>query len=212
MKRICCMSLLTVLLLASSWRAKAQADEIQQLALNIEKLLQFKQILSDMKKYYQIIEGGYNTVKNLSEGNFKLHQSFLDGLLQVSPAVRNYKKVGEIMRFQVLIVKEYRSAIISQRRSGLFNAGELDYMNSVYENLLQKSLRNLDDLAMVITAGTLRMSDDERLQAIDKIYDDMEDKVVFLQHFNSNASVLALQRAKEKKDINIIRSLEGIGK
>ena len=63
-----------------SFRASAQSAEIQQLLLNVEKLTQFKQILSDMKKGYQILEGGYNTIKDISEGNFSLHKAFLDGL------------------------------------------------------------------------------------------------------------------------------------
>ncbi|MCH5597935.1 hypothetical protein [Niabella ginsengisoli] len=36
--------------LLTSYKAIAQADELAQLALNIEKLSQFKSILSDMKK------------------------------------------------------------------------------------------------------------------------------------------------------------------
>ena len=51
-----------------------QAQELEELALDIEKLAQFKQILSDMKKGYTILSGGYNTIKNLSQGNFNLHK------------------------------------------------------------------------------------------------------------------------------------------
>lgn len=36
---------------------------------------------------------------------------------------------------------------------------------------------------MVITSGKLRMSDDERLQAIDKIYLTVEDQYSFLKDF-----------------------------
>ncbi len=36
-------------------RATAQSNEVTQLLLNVEKLTQFKQILSDMKKGYQIL-------------------------------------------------------------------------------------------------------------------------------------------------------------
>src|SRR5690348_15802827 len=92
------------------YKVSAQADEIKQLLLNIEKLAQFKQILSDMKKGYQILEGGYNTIKDISEGNFNLHKAFLDGLMEVSPTVRNYRRVAGIINYQVVLVKEYRNA------------------------------------------------------------------------------------------------------
>jgi hypothetical protein len=55
------------------YRISAQSQEMQQLILNIEKLAQFKQILADMKKGYQILNGGYKAVKDLSKGNFNLH-------------------------------------------------------------------------------------------------------------------------------------------
>ena len=66
-------------------KALAQKDEIAQLLLNVEKLAQFKQILSDMKKGYVILSGGYNTVKDLSQGNFSLHKTFLDALMEDKP-------------------------------------------------------------------------------------------------------------------------------
>ncbi|MBC5862871.1 TerB family tellurite resistance protein [Flavobacterium turcicum] len=183
----------------------AQSQEMQQLVLNIEKLAQFKQILKDMKKGYEILNGGYNTVKNLSKGNFDLHKSFLDALMQVSPTVRNYKRVGDIINYQVLLVKEYKYAFNRFKNSGHFTNEEVDYFQRVYDNLFRQSLRNLDELTTIITASKLRMSDDERLVAIDKIYADMQEKLLFLRSFNNNTSVLAIQRAKEQNDVNAIR-------
>ena len=185
----------------------AQKQEIQQLILNIEKLAQFKQILKDMKKGYEILSGGYNTVKDLSEGNFNLHETFLDALMQVSPTVKNYRRIGDIVNYQVLLVKEYKSAFSRFRDSENFNAEEIAYFERVYDNLFKQSLRNLDELTSVITANKMRMSDDERLAAINKIYADMQDKLLFLRNFNNNTAVLALQRAKERNDTRAMRSI-----
>lgn len=185
----------------------AQKQEIQQLILNIEKLAQFKQILKDMKKGYEILSGGYNTVKDLSEGNFNLHETFLDALMQVSPTVKNYRRIGDIVNYQVQLVKEYKSAFGRFRDSKNFNAKEIAYFERVYNNLFKQSLRNLDELTSVITANKMRMSDDERLASIDKIYADMQDKLLFLRNFNNNTTVLALQRAKEHNDTRAMRSI-----
>ncbi|HUQ67577.1 MAG TPA: hypothetical protein VM101_15550, partial [Flavitalea sp.] len=51
----------------------SQSDEAQQLLLNVEKLTQLKKILNDMYKGYKIVSKGYNTIKDISEGNFDLH-------------------------------------------------------------------------------------------------------------------------------------------
>lgn len=187
--------------------AKAQATELAQLILNIEKLAQFKQILTDLKKGYEILTGGYKTVKGIAEGNFNLHKAFLDGLLEVSPAVKKYKRVADIIEDEIKIVKEYKVALTSHRKSGVFGENELSYFAAVYEQLAAHSLKNLDDLLLVITAKRLRMSDDERLTAIDKIYLDMKDKLYFLRSFNSSAKVLALQRSKALNEIDQVNAL-----
>ncbi len=196
--------------LATTFRVSAQSDELTQLALNIEKLAQYKQILSDLKKGYEIVSSGYNTIKNISEGNFDLHKNFLDGLMQVSPIVKNYKRVADIINYQIILVKEYKAAFNRFKKDNNFNSQELEYLGGVYDNLFKQSLKNLDDLATVITANKLRMSDDERLKAIDNLFADMQDKVMFLRHFNNNTTILAVQRAKERNDAATIRNIYGI--
>lgn len=210
MKKLIIVISLSLLGVFPAFRASAQADEIAQLLLNIEKLAQFKQILSDMKKGYEILNGGYNTIKNISEGNFSLHKAFLDGLMEVSPTVRNYRHVADITNYQITLVKEYRKAYDRFRQDNNFNADELAYLGRVYDNLFKESLRNLDELLTVITAGKARMSDDERLQTIDRIYADMQDKLMFLRHFNNNTTILAVQRAKERNDAQTIRKIYGL--
>lgn len=193
------------LLICVPFSAKAQSAEIQQLILNIEKLSQFKKILSDMKKGYDILSGGYKAVKDMSEGNFSLHKTFLDDLMQVSPVVKNYKRVADIVDYQYTLMKESRSGIDRILKNERFSAKEIQYFEKVYSNLSRESLRNIDELTSVITADKLRMTDDERLDAIDRIYDDMQQKVLFLRDFNGSASVLALQRSKESNDATSIR-------
>lgn len=207
MKKILILTILITLLMIPV-KSMGQSAEIQQLILNIEKLSQFKKILSDMKKGYELLSGGYKTVKDMTEGNFSLHKTFLDALMQVSPAVKNYKRVADIVEYQISIVKESRNGMNRFIKSGNFSGQEINYFEKVYGNLLNQSLRNLDELTMVITADKLRMSDDERLKAVDDIYEQMQDKLLFLRNFNTTSNVLALQRSKEKKDVYVSKSFQ----
>ena len=206
-------SLLILLLLTAQISSNvlyAQSTEAQQLLLNVEKLAQLKKILSNMKKGYEIVSTGYNTIKDISKGNFNLHDAFLNALLQVSPTVRKYKRVADIITCQSQIVKEYRSAFNRFKSTNMFNSSEITYMEDVYKNLFNKSLQNLDELGIVITAGKLRMSDDERIAAIDRIYKDIFDKLVFLRGFNNESSVLAVQRGRELVDTKLSEKLNGL--
>ncbi|HEY0054916.1 MAG TPA: TerB family tellurite resistance protein [Pedobacter sp.] len=181
--------------------SRAQSDEAQELLLNWEKLKQLKNILQDMKKGYQIVSQGYNSVKNIASGNFSLHETFLDGLMVVNPEIRKYKRVADIISYQKQIISEYKETYSRFTRSETFNTSELNYLGKVYQQLADQSLDNLEELTTIITSSKLRMSDDERLQAIDRIFEDTEDKLSFLRNFNKQASILSIQRKKEKADI-----------
>jgi len=198
---LCCFFSLVLSLGLGINSAYSQSQEIQQLLLNVEKLSQLKNILSDMKKGYEVVSKGYNAVKNIAQGNFSLHEVFLDGLWLVSPEVRKYYKIADIIRYQSAIVSEYKAAFKRFNSSGNFTVSELEYLSKVYGRLFDESLDNLDQLAMVITAKQMRMSDEERLKAIDRIFSDTVDKLEFLRSFNSSAGLLALQREREKTDV-----------
>lgn len=206
MKKLKILLLLLVMLFLP-FRSAAQYQEMQQLLLNIEKLAQFKHILSDMKKGYEILSGGYKAVKDMTKGNFSLHKTFLDAMMQVSPAVKKYKRVGDVINYQILLIKESKIALKRFSKSRSFSEKEIAYFEKVYDNLFRESLRNLDELTTVITANKLRMSDDERLAAIDAVYLEMQDKLQFLRDFNASTKILGLQRAKEHNDVNTLRGI-----
>ncbi|MBB1287045.1 TerB family tellurite resistance protein [Flavisolibacter sp. BT320] len=205
-------SLSAIAILLLSQKVKGQAQEVQQLLLNVEKLAQLKNILEDLKKGYEIVSQGYSTIRNLSQGNFSLHEVFLDGLLEVSPTVRNYRRITDIIRAQISLVKECKAGYRRFVSSGFFSTEELKYIKSVSENLFNQSAENIEALTMVLTAGKLRMSDDERLTAIDAIWKEASNQLTFIRHFNQDTKLLALHRAKASADAQSQKSLFSIKK
>ncbi|PWS26189.1 hypothetical protein DHW03_15450 [Pedobacter yonginense] len=202
-----CFILVLLSLLSFCKIADAQSTEAQQLLLNVEKLSQLKNILSDMKKGYMVVSNGYQGVQHIAEGNFSIHEVFLDGLMAVSPEVRKYRRVADIIAAQKDLVIEYKSALKRFSGSDLFDAGEMDYLSSVYGSLAKGSLDNLDELTMVITSSKLRMNDEERLHSIDRIFEDTLGKLDFLRSFNQQAGLLLLQRKRAKADLETTKTL-----
>ena len=199
--------IIVVFVLLANAGAHAQSYEVERLILDIQKLAQMKNILSDLYKGYEILNTGYGTIKSISEGNFSLHKAFLDGLLAVSPAVKKYQRIADIIDYQARIVSEFNSAFNRFKQDKHFNPDEITYLSNVYNNLISGSLTNLSNLLNVITASKLRMSDAERLHAIDGIYDDTRDKLMFLRQFNNSTAVLAMQRAVDLNDVGTIQNL-----
>jgi len=188
----------------------AQVQEMQQLILDIEKLTQMKGILSDMKTGYQIYQQGYGTISNLSKGNFDLHNVFITGLLSVSPAVKNYGRIAEILANEASLISEYKRESNLFQQSGSFSVSELSYISDVYTRLVSETLDNVEELTNIITANKLRMSDAERLKAIDRLYATSSDKLQFLRSFNNQGVALSLQRSKDAADTQTLKQLYGI--
>ncbi len=199
--------ILFFLLCSMSFQSKAQAAEIQQLLLNLEKLAQFKKILQNMYDGFKLISNGYNAVKDISEGNFKLHKVFLDGLADVSPAVKKYKRIADIIDYQLRIVNDSKKVLQQFRSDKQFNTTELNYLATVYDNLIRQTLKHVEELLLVVTAGKLRMSDDERLAAIDRIFVSVESQYSFVREFSNITKLLSVQRESEQQQIDRMRLL-----
>ena len=210
MKKVFLILIIAVSLQSFSTPVMAQSTEAQQLVLNWEKLQELEKILDNMYIGYKILDKGYTTIKNISEGNYTLHQLFLDGLMAVNPSIRNYKRIPYIIDYQKLLLKEYQNAYNRFKNDPNFKPQEIEYLANVYNYLIQASVRNIDDLVMIITATKLRMSDDERMKAIDRIFYDMEGKLVFIRSFNSSTQLLAIQRARSMNDVRTIQHLYGV--
>lgn len=189
--------------------ARAQGEEAQQLLLNVAKLAQMKQTLEQVKEGYEIISKGYLAVRNISKGSFDLHRIFMDGLLKVSPVVRTYYKVSEIIQGQLRLMKLCKQTLAGVKGADLLQEGELDYLSGVMDRALKRSLRHIEELAMVLTARSLRMSDEERLHTIDRIWAETGELQVFLKGFAAEAKVLLLQRSREQHDNTTTRRLYG---
>lgn len=203
--RFCVVTLLLILVVKVN--GFAQSTEAQQLLLNVEKLSQLKNILKDMKKGYTVISNGYNAVKNISKGNFSIHEVFIDGLMLVSPEVRKYRRVADIITYQKDILSEYKMALKRFQSADVFSPAELSYLSVVYTSFFSQSLDNLDELTMVITANNLRMNDEERLKAIDHIFEDTSDKLTFLRSFNREAGLLMQQRKTAQANLKRMKGL-----
>lgn len=191
-------------------RAQSVADCIEQLVLDYQKLASLKNVLSQMYNGYTILTKGYGAVKSVAQGNFSLHEAFLDGLFIVSPAVRRYPRVTDIINDQAALVGEYKQAYGGFRSDRHFSPDELAYMMTLYDNLVRASLKNIDELSMVVTDNKLRMSDAERLTAIDRLYLDSHNQLSYLRKFNDQATRISGQRAKAEADQQDVKSMYGI--
>lgn len=206
MKTILCL-VVTVIICV---RLAAQAQELQQLKLNLEKLAQFKMMLGEMKKGYQTMQNGYNSVRDATRGNYDIHKTYLDGLFNVSAVVKNTPAIQSLFSNQRVVLSEYRKALQQFRSTALFNPAELAEMDATYSMVIKNISANLDHVMLVLTPGRLRMSDGERIAAIEQIVGDSEKQRDVLRKLTKENSAIAVLRAQQKKDMQALRKLSGL--
>ena len=196
-------------LTAAPVRSQSVGQLLEQLALDVQKLSELKTILQDMYDGYEVVDKGYTSVRDIVRSNFDLHKAFLDGLLAVSPSVRQYYRVVAIIDMDRSLVTGYQSDERVWTASGVFSPGELQYIHQLYASMSGRAGKYLDRLAMILTEDELRMSDAQRMQSIDGIYADVKNDLEGLRRYNDGLRVLVVQREKEMKNINLLKTMYG---
>jgi hypothetical protein len=178
----------------------------------LKQIAALKTYTGYVKEGMEIARRGLTTIGRIKTGDYNLHNDFFNSLKTVSPAIKNYSKVADIMFLQVSILKQYKKAIREVRECAQFDDEEIKYIHRVFSNLLSQCTSNIDELISLTTSDKLELKDDERVQRIDRLYLEMEDKFSFLRHFSNDTKILARQREKEMNDIKNSRVLYGIKK
>ncbi|MBE7174252.1 MAG: conjugal transfer protein TraI [Williamsia sp.] len=139
-----------------------------------------------------------------------LYGNYFDELGKVKDAIKMYHRVKEIGEKQVAIVTGYKTAYGLFRQDPHFTATELEYMATVYSGMLAESMKNIDQLSLVVNAMTIQMSDEQRIgiinaagDAIDKVYND-------LRQFNNESRLLSLHRSKDAAEAAVVSTLYGL--
>jgi hypothetical protein len=118
--------------------------------------------------------------------------------------------VKEIIDKQKALLGEYKSAWSLFNKDENFTPDELSYMGKVYSGILNESLKNLDQVFLVINAFVTKMTDAKRIEIINKASDEIEQNLDDLRQFNNQNKMLSFQRAAEKGDIEITKKLYGL--
>mgnify|MGYP005753212279 CR=1 FL=1 len=182
-------------------QAQAQTDEVQQLLLNVEKLEQLREMLDNMRSKYQIISQGYSQIKGIAEGNFKLHQAFLDRLVQVNPTVKGYYKVGEIIDLQVRMIQHLAQAKREFRMADFLREQEFGQIDRLLSTWSRSSLDLLEELFLILSDNELQMEDWERIQAIDRVHLSVLEMRKGIVLFSQSIKQLGELRSANSKEI-----------
>ncbi|MGN7824868.1 conjugal transfer protein TraI [Chitinophaga varians] len=138
------------------------------------------------------------------------YQQYFDELNKVKQAISGYKRVKEIINKQIAIVDEYNKAFQLFRRDKHFTPQEIDYMTKVYTGIIDESVKNIDNLFLVINSFTTKMTDGKRIEILNSVAESIDVNLNDLRSFNNENKKLVLQRARDQKDVEQIKLMYGI--
>lgn len=141
-------------------------------------------------------------VSSWSQKQRDLYAGYFDELGQVKTAITTYGRVKDIISKQVLLVSEYKAAIAG--------SGQDISFTKVCSGILSESLKNLDRLQMVISPGSMQLTDAGRLGIIHNTDSAMNGLLTDLRQFVAFNNSTAQQRSMEQNDINRIKKVYGL--
>ena len=204
------MKTLFILFMLMCLNSPGQSVEMKQLMLNIEKLAAMKAQYQTMVNGYRTLENGYRQVSDLAKGNFLLHQDYLDGLLAVSPAVRQNGRIQSILQRHAKMVDHYHFTIQQLRTGSQLKANEFQQLKTSMQELIQVSSQSIDEMIDVLTPGKMRMNDEERISIINRLDCEgirlSEQLGVIAERYRS----LYERRKQKQQELKRMKSLYGI--
>jgi hypothetical protein len=124
--------------------------------------------------------------------------------------IQNNPKGKAIADLQQQIIHVFSGEISWQQQQRLLLPKELTYLQNVYNNILAVCKKDLDELTLVLTPGKLHLSDQQRLERLDHLYDAMKDKYAFAGYFTTKCRKLATSRQRAQQEKEQLKKLYGI--
>lgn len=179
--------------------------KVQRLQNNTIWLQNAQKVLENQLSKLRLSE-----ISGWSGSQQQLFSGYYDELWKIKAGIAYYQRIKDLTATQVAMVGEYHKAWSLLRQDNHFNAGEISHMEAVYNGILSASLKNLDQLLLIISSDRTQMTDEQRLELINRAGDRLDENYNDLRRFSSENKMLSLQRSRDLGDTQTIKTLYGI--
>ena len=120
------------------------------------------------------------------------------------------ESIAEMAQRQIQLVKEFERTWALLKADRHFTVAEIEYMSRVYAGILRETIKNIDQLMLVVNSFKTQMGDAQRLELINDAADRVEENYSDLRAFNNENVRLSLTRAASEVDRENIKRFYGI--
>lgn len=222
MKKYILSILLSIVLIAAPtqkshaiiWKIVTEAAKkiIKAIDLNIQRLQNKTIGLQNAQKELENLMAKLKLkeIGDWAEKQRKLYETYYNELKKVRDAIATYKKVRQIIEQQLALIKEYRYYYTRFKSSKYLSAQEIFHIADVYNGVIDESVKDLEQLYLVVNSLSTQMSDAKRLELINSAAEKIDGNYSDLKRFNRENEALIIQRTKEAMEINKMKELHGL--
>jgi len=149
-------------------------------------------------------------IADWTEKQKDLYSGYYKELWEIKSVIAYYKRIKDLTEKQVAIVDEYKWAWNLFNKDKHFKPEELEHMQEVYKGILEESVKNLDMILLVVNSFKTQMSDAKRLEIINEAADKMDTNYSDLKQFNTQNSLLSIQRSASLDEAVKLKEIYGI--
>lgn len=149
-------------------------------------------------------------ISDWTERQKELYSKYYADLWKVKTAISYYQRIKDITAKQIFLVEQYKKAWALAQQDKNFTDTEIKYMYSVYSGILNESVKNLDQILLVINSFKTQMTDAQRLVLINQAANRIDENYADLVQFNSQNILMSIQRSKGQKEVQDVQKLYGL--
>lgn len=185
-----------------------QDVSVKQLRLDAKKLTLMQNELNQMQSGYVSINSALDSLIQVTKSNYDLQKNYFDHLLVVSPGIEKYDKLTQLSNYFEKIPAALQNALNYFQSTDLFTTKEIAYYSAITQNR-QNYLQDLKKRLSFFTQNGYLMTDEQRMQGIDKIYKAFFDQVKMIQNSLDNWYLILQSRMTSKQTNEQLKSYFG---
>ncbi|MET6999423.1 hypothetical protein [Chitinophaga defluvii] len=176
----------------------------------LKQIAELRIYLSYLQKGYQIVESGINTVRDIKNGEFSLHDLYYASLKRVNPEIRKLPQAASVVENTQYIFRATDDLIKVVETTALLNESQSTLINIACPAIRKDAAQVADALLAVLTDRSLQLTDDERIARVQQIYEYSLQQTVLVKDLCSNVYALTWATEMDNREAQTIRNFYGL--
>lgn len=197
MKQLLSVLLIQFLLCQQSFAQTSQLPKEM-----IEQIVALKTFLLHLKKGYQIVHNGLQTVNRIKNGDFSLHQFQIDKLQHVSPAAKKTAAIYGTAISQASLILHCRQLLRQLPALSALTKEEQNFCSKTIQRMLDACQQIIDDFLQLVTAGELELKEEERINRILSVRQQTMELAASVRSLEEQLLLLSRNRELEQRSVD----------